>query len=82
MLPFVIDGEPPFGKYDTVFIPHIRRAVMEKRDQITAYALSRDEQGVYLEKAPQAFTLSLGGLTDDEREIILAGCLINYYKTH
>jgi aconitate hydratase len=27
-------------------------------------------------------SLKLGDLTDDERDIILAGCLINYYKTH
>jgi aconitate hydratase len=25
-------------------------------------------------------TLTLGELTDDEREIILKGCLINYYR--
>ena len=36
MLPFLIDGEPPFEKYDNIFIPYIRRAVAEKRASITA----------------------------------------------
>ncbi|MCI8491572.1 MULTISPECIES: hydratase [Anaerotruncus] len=72
MLPFLIDGEPPFEKYDSIFIPHIRSAVAEKRASITAYALTKD--GV------RPFELTLGDLTDDERAIILAGCLINYYR--
>ena len=72
MLPFLIDGEPPFEKYDNIFIPYIRRAVAEKRASITAYAFTGD--GV------RPFELTLGDLTDDERAIILAGCLINYYR--
>ena len=72
MLPFVISGEPPFGKYDAVFIPHIRRAVAEKQAEITAYAFTKE--------GTRPFTLTLGDLTDDERDIILAGCLINYYR--
>ncbi len=72
MLPFLIEGEPPFEKYDSVFIPDIRNAVAQKREKITAYALTKN--GV------REFTLTLGQLTDDERAIILAGCLINYYR--
>lgn len=72
MLPFLLDGAPVFEKYDNIFIPHIRAAVEEKRDGIKAYALTK--AGV------KEMTLRLGALTDDEREIILKGCLINYYR--
>lgn len=72
MLPFLLDGKPVFKKYDSIFIPNIRAAVEEKREEIKAYALTKD--GV------KEMILRLGALTDDEREIILAGCLINYYR--
>lgn len=72
MLPFLLDGEPVFDKYENVFIPNIRRAVEEKQEEIRAYALTK--AGV------REMTLRLGALTDDEREIILSGCLINYYR--
>ncbi len=73
MLPFVIDeGELPFKNKDYIFLPGIRTAVKEKSDEIKAYAVS--ESGV------KQFTLRLGNLTDDERQIILDGCLINYNR--
>lgn len=73
MLPFLLDSAPCFEKYDWVFVPDIRKAVAERWDQITAYASTK--QGW------QPLTLALGALTDDEREIILSGCLINYYRS-
>ncbi len=75
MLPFLIpEGELPFANGDWLFVPDIRRAVAEKSAEIRAYAV-RDG-------ALRAFTLTLGDLTDDEREIIEDGCLINYYRCH
>ncbi len=75
MLPFLIpEGELPFGNGDYLFIPKIRTAVVEKQDSIKAYAV---KDGELCE-----FTLSLGDLTDDERQIIEDGCLINYYRNH
>lgn len=72
MLPFLIDeGELPFKKDDYLFIPEIRKAVEEKATEIKAYVV-KDEL--------QEITLRLGELTDDEREIILKGCLINYNR--
>ena len=72
MLPFLIDeGELPFKKDDFLFIPEIRKAVEEKATEIKAYVV-KDEL--------QEITLRLGELTDDEREIILKGCLINYNR--
>lgn len=72
MLPFLIpEGELPFKKGDYLFIPGIREAVQQKATEIKAYVV-RDTM--------EEFTLTLGDMTDDEREIILKGCLINYYK--
>ena len=72
LLPFLIpEGDLPFANGDYLFIPDVRKAVEEKWDSITAYKVGE-------ELTP--FTLTLGELTDDEREIILKGCLINYYR--
>ena len=73
LLPFLIpEGDLPFANGDYLFIPDVRKAVEEKWDSITAYKVGE-------ELTP--FTLALGELTDDEREIILKGCLINYYRS-
>ncbi len=72
MLPFIIpEGELPFANGDYLFLPDIRKAVEEKADTITAYKIGD-------ELVP--FTMTLGELTDEEREIILKGCLINYNR--
>ncbi len=73
MLPFLIkEGELPFKNKDYLFIPNIKKAVEEKADVIKAYTVS--ESGL------KEFELSLGELTDEERQIILKGCLINYNR--
>ena len=72
MLPFTIDkGELPFKNKDYIFVPEIRKAVEEKLTKIPAYVVNEGMKEI---------TLTLGELTDDEREIILKGCLINYYR--
>ena len=72
MLPFLIPaGDLPFKNGDYLFVPDVRKAVEEKAETITAYVI-----GDGLTK----FEMKLGDLTDDEREIILKGCLINYYR--
>ncbi len=72
MLPFLIEkGELPFKNKDYLFFPGIRKAVEEKADEIKAYRVG-DEL--------TEFTLKLGELTDEERQIILKGCLINYNR--
>ena len=73
MLPFLIqEGELPFKNGDYLFFPDVRKAVAEKADSITGYAVK--ENGL------KKFQVTLGELTDDEREIILKGCLINYNR--
>ena len=81
MLPFLLAGAAdvdttealPFGLGDWIYVPDVRAAVTEKRDTIPAYVLSENGEKTEI-------TLTLGELTDDERAIILAGCLINYYN--
>ena len=73
MLPFIIpEGELPFQNLDYLYIPNIRKAVEDKQSEITAYVIKDGKA--------EEFKLGLGAMTDDEREIILKGCLINYYR--
>ncbi len=71
MLPFTVDSL--FVKDgDYIFVPDIKKAVKEKIDTVTAYIINNEGT------VKKEFTLN--NLTDDERDIILSGCLINYYK--
>ena len=72
MLPLLIGaGELPFANGDYLFLPDVRRAVAENADSIQVFCVG---EGL------TPFTVALGDLTDDEREIILQGCLINYNR--
>ena len=74
MLPFITEEDHnalSFHNGDYLFIPEVRKAVEEKQDVIKAYVVGDTLKEI---------TLKLGDLTDNEREIILKGCLINYYK--
>ncbi len=73
MLPFLIpEGKLPFKNGDYLFFPEIRKAVEEKAEVIKGYVAGEDSL--------REFKVTLGELTDDEREIILKGCLINYNR--
>ena len=73
MLPLLIkEGDLPFKNLDYIYLPGIRKAVEEKKDDIVAYAVTAD--GV------KEFHVTMGELTNEEREIILKGCLINYNR--
>ena len=73
MLPFLIDkGDLPFKNGDFLFVPEVRKAIEDKATEIKAFVV---ENGGLRE-----FTLKMGELTEDERTIILKGCLINYYR--
>ena len=73
MLPFIIDGDKlPFKNKDYIFVPDIRKAVKDKAENIKAFAIADGKM--------TEFSLKLGGLTDDERQIILDGCLINFNR--
>lgn len=73
MLPFIYEeDELPFANGDYIFIPEIADAVKNKLSIIKAYVVREDGM--------KEFELKLGELTDDERDIILKGCLINYNR--
>jgi aconitate hydratase len=72
MLPFNVEGEPPFKNGDYVFIPGIAAAVRGGGGGLKAYVI--DGNGA------QAFTLEAPELAPSEKEIILAGSLINYNR--
>ena len=74
MLPFIIDeGDLPFKNLDYIFVPNIRKAIEQKSSDIDAYVVG--------DGTLTKFTLHMAELTDDERTIILKGCLINYYAS-
>ncbi len=73
MLPFLIpEGDLPFANHDYLFIPGIRQAVKDKASQVKAWVVK--------DGGMKEFALNLGEMTDDERQIILDGCLINYNR--
>lgn len=71
MLPFILKDEMPFENGDYLLIKDVKTAVANKISEIKAYVVNKDMM---------EFTLKLGELTDDERDIIQKGCLINYYR--
>ena len=74
MLPLLTeekDTELSFKNGDYIFFPQIRKAIEENQSVIKAYVVGNEWKEL---------NLTLGELTDNEREIILKGCLINYYR--
>ena len=73
MLPFLIpEGELPFKNLDYIYVPGIRKAIEDKTEIIKAYTIADGKA--------KEFELKVGELTNEEREIILKGCLINYNR--
>ena len=74
ILPFTLDEGTPFDyeSGDCVFVPHIRQAVEQGREDIPAKVICRDG-------SVHDLLLHIKGLTADEKEILLRGCLMNYY---
>ena len=73
MLPFIIDeGELPFENLDYLFVPDIQSAIEEGSTEFKVYVVKNGEL--------KEFTLKMSELTPDEKDIILKGCLINYYR--
>ncbi len=75
MLPFIIpDGDLPFKNLDYIYVPGIKQAVIDKAESIKAYMVDTASGEL------KEFTMTLGSLTDEERQIILKGCLINFNR--
>ena len=74
MLPFITEENHEalnFKNGDYIFVPDVRKAVEDKVSVVKAYVVGEELKEI---------ELKLGDLTDNEREIILKGCLINYYR--
>ncbi|MGI6029186.1 MAG: hydratase [Candidatus Heteroscillospira sp.] len=74
MLPFVIDGDVSFDYAcgDMICVPGVREKV-ERGESLFPAKIVTGSGEVH------DITLKLGALTDDERDIILRGCLMNHY---
>ena len=75
MVPFLVENPEIFELGDYIFIPGVRKAVLDNADQISAYVIKPDG-------SVKEFPVSTGPLTEPERNIIADGCLINYYRNH
>ena len=72
MLPFIYKGEIIFNVDDFIFIPNVAEGIRNKNSVFKAYVVKNDDL--------KEFEIEMAELTDDERKIILSGCLINYYR--
>ncbi len=75
MVPFLVEDPSVFELGDYVFVPGVRKAVLDNADSIPAYVVKPDG-------TVKPFNVSTGPLTEPERQIIADGCLINYYRNH
>ena len=77
ILPFTLaeGAEFPYSEGDYVFVGGIRKAIIEGKEEFAAKVIRADGSVADL-------TLYVKGLTEDEKEIILDGCLMNYYRNH
>ena len=75
MIPFLVQNPGVFSLDDYIFVPGVRKAVLENTESFPAYAVKPDGTVI-------PFQVSIGPLTGPERQIIADGCLINYYRKH
>ena len=75
MVPFLVEDPADFALFDYVFVPDIRRHILEGTPSFPAYVVTP-------EGAVREVSLSVGELTVPERETLISGCLINYYRNH
>lgn len=71
MFPFTSPDVSDFGVDSFIFVPDLRRAIVNEDAQVTAYLLGDDIR---------SYQLNITPLLPEERKILLAGCLINYYR--
>ena len=77
ILPFTLDPDTKFEYEvgDYVFVGGIREAIIAGKEEFEATVIRANG-------TTEPLTLYVKGLTEDEKEIILDGCLMNYYKNH
>jgi len=75
MLPLTIEGEPPFEIDDYILLKNVKEEIKNNSGKVKAYVIKPNGDA-------NEITLGFAPLTEDERGIILAGCLINFYKNN
>ena len=71
MIPFLMDKEPEFEVGDYIYIPGIKKILNGDLTDIRAYVIKDEVQEI---------RLHIADMTPEEREIVKAGCLINYNR--
>lgn len=71
MVPFVLNVEPDFADDDYIFVPDIKKALDTDMKEIKAYVIGEEIRPL---------SLAIEPLTDEEKEIIRCGSLINYNR--
>ena len=71
MLPFLMDEEPEFEVGAYIYVPGIRKALDGDMKKIPAYVIGDEVREI---------VLHIADMTDDEKKIVKAGCLINYNR--
>ena len=75
MAPLLTASPEDYALGDWVFVPGIRHAILTGKEAFDAYVVSPNG-------SVKKTSVSTGALTEDERQIIADGCLINYYRSH
>lgn len=71
MVPFILRKAPAFDNDAYIFVPNLKTAILSGQETFEAFIVG---------ETVEPFELGIDALTEDERQIITAGCLINYYK--
>ena len=74
MIPFIVDpaDRDKFKPGEWLCLPGIRQAVRDGKEETAAWIISEDGH-------EKSITVKMPGLAPEDREILLAGCLMNYY---
>ncbi len=75
MVPFQMEGDPEFEVGDYIYVPGVRQALEGDLKNIKAYLLGNGGK-----TQPKEIRLYITDMTAEEREIVKAGCLINYNR--
>ncbi|MCK5129085.1 MAG: hydratase [Clostridiales bacterium] len=76
IIPFVIEKGllDALKRYDALYVPDIKKALIEGKQEIHAIHVAEGKK--------TEIVLTLPAMSDNEREILLKGCLINYYRKY
>lgn len=73
MVPFILNGPADFSEDDYIFVPDIKKALNTDMKKITAFIIG---------DKTRKLSLAIEPLTEEEKEIIRCGSLINYNRKH